>query len=582
MNERDARNINGRLAARWARRTVERLRRERNAINAINVFPVPDGDTGSNLYHTVRSAYRAVETLRGTVTLGEVVGAMAAGALRGSRGNSGLILSVALRGVADALDGVTDLDAPTFAGALELAAARARTAVADPVAGTMLTVLETMAEEARTQADAGSGLVELIGAVRETSQRALLETTGQLPALSEANVVDAGSSGIVELFDLLYLTVTGEDPVDSPALHAAQLGGASGTGASGAEGTEPAGGTGSAADETAEASASAGALLHTGEQGFELVFYVAERRDRTHRVKKALTAAGGDSIVVSWPMIHVHVPGEEAALEALRACADLGIDRLRVEDLSVRGGRSPASTVIAVCSGVGMLFACALQDAHAVNADGAAVTAQIDELIGDAEAPVIVVPDSAALLSELRRRFSRGGSTRRSQTRTGQAEQTHAGEAHAGEAQTGRQPVSIVRSRSAAAVLSALAVYDSAAPAAEVFEDMAESASATRVGGVVRAERSSAGPLIYDRSDLLTIIDGRIRSVEQSPEAAVIACADRLLGAGGEVMTVVTGTQLPDGAVDALLRHVDTRHSLVTVDIVHSEHPEGLAVLGVE
>ena len=562
MDERDALNINGRLAARWARRTVERLRRERNDINAINVFPVADGDTGSNLYHTVRSAYRAVENLRGAVTLSDVIGAMATGALRGARGNSGLILSVALRGVADALDGVTDLDGPTFAGALELAAARARTAVATPVDGTMLTVLEAMAAEARSQADAGADLIGLIAAVRESSQQALLETTGQLPALSEANVVDAGSSGIVELFDLLYLTITGEDPADHPALHAAHL--TATTGGSTASGTD-AGTEANTAEECRGPSAPA--LLHTGEQGFELVFYVAERRDRTRRVKKTLTAAGGDSIVVSWPMIHVHVPSEDAALETLRACADLGIDRLRVEDLSVTGGRTLATTVIAVCSGVGMLFACALQDAHAVNADGAAVTEQIDELIAEADAPVIVVPDSAHLLGELRRRYGHG------------SEATSSLHSAGSEA---RQPVSIVRSRSAAAVLSALAVYDSAAPAAEAFEDMAESASATRVGGVVRAERSSAGPLIYDRSDLLTIIDGRIRSVEQNPADAVIACADRLLGAGGEVMTIVTGAQLPASATDALLRHVETRHPLVTVDIVHSEHPEGCAVLGVE
>ncbi|MCT1690829.1 DAK2 domain-containing protein [Brevibacterium sp. p3-SID960] len=562
MDERDALNINGRLAARWARRTVERLRRERNDINAINVFPVADGDTGSNLYHTVRSAYRAVENLRGAVTLSDVIGAMATGALRGARGNSGLILSVALRGVADALDGVTDLDGPTFAGALELAAARARTAVATPVDGTMLTVLEAMAAEARSQADAGADLIGLIAAVRESSQQALLETTGQLPALSEANVVDAGSSGIVELFDLLYLTITGEDPADHPALHAAHL--TATTGGSTASGT----GAGTEANTAEECRGpSAPALLHTGEQGFELVFYVAERRDRTRRVKKTLTAGGGDSIVVSWPMIHVHVPSEDAALETLRACADLGIERLRVEDLSVTGGRSLTTTVIAAGSGVGMLFACALQDAHAVNADGPAVAEQIDELIADAGAPVIVVPDSAHLLGELRRRYGHGSETAGS-----------LGSAAGG----ARQPVSIVRSRSAAAVLSALAVYDSTAPAAEAFEDMAESASATRVGAVVRAERSSAGPLIYDRSDLLTIIDGRIRSVEQNPAAAVIACADRLLGAGGEVMTIVTGAQLPASAVDALLRHVETRHPLVTVDIVRSEHPEGCAVLGVE
>src|SRR5699024_4867178 len=172
----DAR-ISGNLAARWAKRTVDRLRRERTGINAINVFPVPDGDTGTNLYLTVRSAYRAVESLDGAVTLPQVVEAMATGAQRGARGNSGLILSVALRGVADALVGVEVPDARAFAAALALAAARARDALADPVDGTMVTVLDAMAEEARERAEAGDDLVLLVRAVRERSRSALRETT---------------------------------------------------------------------------------------------------------------------------------------------------------------------------------------------------------------------------------------------------------------------------------------------------------------------------------------------------------------------------------------------------------------------
>ncbi|PMC98876.1 DAK2 domain fusion protein YloV, partial [Brevibacterium paucivorans] len=91
------------MAARWAQQAVERLRRQRGSIDSINVFPVADGDTGSNMYATVKSAYRAVEAIDGPATLPRVVEAMAAGALRGARGNSGLILAVALRGVADEL-----------------------------------------------------------------------------------------------------------------------------------------------------------------------------------------------------------------------------------------------------------------------------------------------------------------------------------------------------------------------------------------------------------------------------------------------------------------------------------------------
>ena len=111
-------SLNGRLAARWARRAVDRLRKERTEIDELNVFPVPDGDTGTNMYHTLRAAYLAVEELTGPVTLPHVVAALAAGAGRGARGNSGLILAVALQGVADALDGVTVATADAMAAVL--------------------------------------------------------------------------------------------------------------------------------------------------------------------------------------------------------------------------------------------------------------------------------------------------------------------------------------------------------------------------------------------------------------------------------------------------------------------------------
>ena len=155
--------LGGLLAARWARQAVDRMRRQRNSIDSINVFPVADGDTGSNMYATVKSAYSAVEALDGSATLPQVVEAMAAGALRGARGNSGLILAVALRGVADELgqaqfaDG--SLTPDRFASAIELAAQRAQDAIAEPTHGTMLTVLHAMAETARAQADRGAGLV---------------------------------------------------------------------------------------------------------------------------------------------------------------------------------------------------------------------------------------------------------------------------------------------------------------------------------------------------------------------------------------------------------------------------------------
>lgn len=355
---KDSARVNARLAARWARRAVERMKRRRQEIDDINVFPVPDGDTGTNMYDTVRSAYRAVEELTGTVTMPRVVDAMATGALRGARGNSGLILSVALRGVADALDGVAELDANTFAGAMELAAARAEHAIANPVHGTMVTVLHEMAEKAREEADAGSDLLTQLEAVRKRSREALNETTGQLSVLSDAHVVDAGSTGIVEMFDLLYLTVAGHAPTTSGERYAPAQG-----------------------------------IDMSGETGLELVFWCAEQKDKTREVTRALTKLGGTSIVLSWPKVHVHVPDDETARQVLATCESLGIVQLRMEDLSDESGTRIRA--VGLGSGMGVLMQVALTQAVAVNANVPGWADHVDELIEDGAHTVVCgVPTS--------------------------------------------------------------------------------------------------------------------------------------------------------------------------------------------
>lgn len=524
--------INGRLAARWAKRTVDRLRRERGGINAINVFPVPDGDTGANLYHTVRSAYRAVESLDGAVTLPDVIDAMATGAQRGARGNSGLILSVALRGVADALVGVEVPDSPAFAAALELAASRAREAIVVPVDGTMVTVLDAMAEEARERADAGDDLIRLVSAVRDRSRTALRETTGQLPVLRENSVVDAGSSGIVELFDLLYLTVTGSDPTGRDS------------------------GTDDSADDGGDAPAERGPLetLHLGggETGLELVAHLGESKDRTRPLKRALARAGGTSIVVNWPMVHVHT-AEGGGIDDARRLLDVmdthGVVDLRVEDLSVRRPDGDPSGLIALADGPGLLLSLALTEAVAVHSGRADLREVVGDLVALAEGPVFILPDSAA----------------------------------AADAVAGLPGAKALRTRDVASVVAAAAVFDPWAEGDDLHADMAEAAAGTRVGAVVTAgEDHGEGPLMYAAGDALTVIDGRVRAVESDAEAAALALVDRLLGAGGDLVTLLTGADAPAAAIGRLRTHIDAQHADAEVVVVDGGQSGSWVVVGVE
>lgn len=560
----------GRLAARWAKRIVDRLKRERGDIDALNVFPVPDGDTGSNMYHTVRSAYRAVERISGPATLDEVVEAMANGALRGARGNSGLILAVALRGVADGLEGVTVLEPPVFADALGLAAARARDAIADPVDGTMLTVLEAMAEEARETAAAGADILEQITAVRERSREALRETTGQLAVLSDAGVVDAGSTGIVELFDLLYLTVTGAQvPEHGLAFDGASPGSpAEGTAveAAGPERSPIAQGSpipqGSAtAPGAGKAEAPRGGDPHraaadhhhgTGEDGLELVLHLSEAKDRTRTVKRVLAKARGTSVVVAWPMVHVHVGGEPEARVVLDGLEKYGIADLRIEDLSESGGTDALTQPVALGRGTGYLFTCARLGAHAVDVGRTAWEDVLAEIVDEAEAPVVVLPES---------------------DRTAHAVRARHGEAVSVLPEDGFSPV---------AVLAALAVYDPEAEPAAACEDLAEAAAEVRVAVVAPAERAAAGPLMFTRGELLARVSGTVRPAGTDPVAAVAHLLDGLLEDGGELVTLVTGRAFPGGLEDAIREAVARDHAAVRLEFVPSGDPHGFLVLGVE
>ncbi|ART21388.1 kinase [Corynebacterium striatum] len=187
----------------WAIRTVGELSHRRAEINALNVFPVPDSDTGSNMAHTMEAALAEVE--KG----GDVAEALAIGSVRGARGNSGMVLSQVLRGVADSTVD-SRVDGQTLAEALSLAVRLVERAIARPVEGTVISVLRAAAAAAEESAQRPSAqlheiLVDTITAARE----ALEKTPTQLAVLREAGVVDAGGTGFVILLETLLAEIEG-------------------------------------------------------------------------------------------------------------------------------------------------------------------------------------------------------------------------------------------------------------------------------------------------------------------------------------------------------------------------------------
>ena len=180
------------------------------AINELNVFPVPDGDTGTNMFLTLRDVVKEAEGVTSGAA-SDVSAAMARGALMGARGNSGVILSQVFKGLALEMEGRTDLDADHLAHALGRARTLAYKAVGQPVEGTLLTVIASAAEAAASVA--GGTVQEVIEAVCDAARNAVALTPTRLKVLRDAGVVDAGGQGFLVIMEGVRRYLADDDPV---------------------------------------------------------------------------------------------------------------------------------------------------------------------------------------------------------------------------------------------------------------------------------------------------------------------------------------------------------------------------------
>lgn len=192
---------------------VKALEMNRTTVDELNVFPVPDGDTGTNMSLTLASAMREANAC-GSLLIDEIAMAFSKGALKGARGNSGVISSQIFRGFALALEGKADLSPKTFAECLKKGTEIAYSAVTKPKEGTILTVVRVMAEEAMSAARSKKTEFDVfLKRVVDAGEEILQKTPDMLPVLKKAGVVDAGGRGLVTVFDGMYRTLVGEELV---------------------------------------------------------------------------------------------------------------------------------------------------------------------------------------------------------------------------------------------------------------------------------------------------------------------------------------------------------------------------------
>lgn len=524
--------LDGAAVRRWSRESVASLEAHRSEIDRLNVFPVHDSDTGTNLVLTLRAGAGALDA-DGTDDAAEALQLLARGAVRGASGNSGNIVAQLLRGIADAASEVPRCDGAALREGLRRGAVQARAAVADPVEGTILTVA---AAAAAAIPDGAVSVGEVAALALAAADEALSRTPDQLAVLARAGVVDAGAQGLVLLLEALLRSVGGQAPDITPV---------------------PA---------PAPASMPAGVLAHRHgptRNSLEVQYLLdtpAEFADEAAGALRAELLRIGDSVVVvgtgdgTWS-VHVHTDDAGAALEA-------GIVIGRPYRISVSRMEEPVAppkpaVVIAVAPGEGLRRMFENEGVHVV-AGSAPTTGDVVAAMLAADAgEIVLLPNNSQV--------------------------TGVAEAAADQARERGVRVAVVPTRSPVQGLAAVAVHDPSRRFDDDVVAMAEAAGATRFAEVTIAEHeslTSAG--ICQAGDVLGLIDGEVVEIGRGTLAVALAVIDRLLGVGAELMTVLVGADAQPGVGDVVRRHVRDRSPLTEVSVYAVGQPRYSLIIGVE
>jgi len=297
------------------------LEEHREAINALNVFPVPDGDTGSNMSATMQAAMQGIVNSNET-SAGAVAAKVAHGALMGARGNSGVILSQTFRGIAQSLDKKQTFGASDLADALQEASHLAYRAVIKPVEGTILTVVRESAEAARKSAERNDDLVGLMQEVVIAARLSVARTPDLLLTLKQAGVVDSGGQGFCTILEGIWRYIRGE-VVGSPEIRPV------------ATSTTLASPTASTETPTKK-----GRVTIEEEFGYEVVFLLRGEKLDVDNIRQTIIDMGGVSTVVAGDekmlKVHTHTPWPGKILDfavSLGSLLDINIENLQEQSL---------------------------------------------------------------------------------------------------------------------------------------------------------------------------------------------------------------------------------------------------------
>lgn len=531
----------GTAARRFVSAAASLLKERAEEVNRLNVFPVPDGDTGTNMSLTMETVVRELASLADDASLADSCKVISHGSLMGARGNSGVILSQILRGLCEGLDGADSVDTALLAASMERGVTVSFQAVRKPVEGTMLTVIKDAAAEATAAHEQGASLEEALDRVSAAAFESVKRTPDLLPVLKENGVVDAGGLGVAILIEGFVSAALGRGA------------------------------------EVAEVSSEAAPLLHVepvDDWNDEEYLYCTEFLLFGHEVDKEavhdfVASIGGSELVVGASgefKVHVHTndPGAVLAhMTGVGEVAEVHINNMRrqtqdrdeklraepVETPPVNAGPAKPLGFVAVAAGTGLSEILKSLGVDVIVSGGQTMNPSTEDILAairsvNAES-VIVLPNNKNIVM-----------------------------AANAAASVAEKPVAVVPSRSVPAAFAAMLAFDGTGDLHALAATMTEAAEMVRTGEVTTAVKDAKGKAGEIRAgQVIGIVDDKeIEVVGDDVDEVSVALASLLIN-GSETLTLFAGQDYSDEQLEALAQRIGALHPDVEIETHRGEQP---------
>ena len=529
------------------------LEEHREIINALNVFPVPDGDTGSNMYATIQAAFRDVINSEDT-SAGVISARLAHGALLGARGNSGVIFSQILRGLAQGLEKKQTFSALDLALALDEAQRLAYRAVIKPVEGTILTVVRETAEAAMTSAKRGDDLVAMMQEAIIAARQSVAHTPDLLPTLKQAGVVDAGGQGFCTILEGVWHYIRGE----SGQVTTASL-------------------LTSTTTPILDSTVKKGRVKIEEEFGYEVVFLLRGEKLDVEGIRQTIIDMGGVSTVVAGDekmlKVHTHTAWPGKILDYgvnIGSLLDINIENLQEQSLTYAAESEAEHTAeeiqpvtqqiatVAVVAGPGFERVFHSIGLTAIVPGGQTMNPSIEELLAAVDAvdarQVILLPNNSNVILSARQVIGLSS-----------------------------KEVFVVPTESMPQGIAALLGFNFEADFESNCEAMTEAATRIQTAEITTAIRTvRVGGVRVREGDFIGLVNGNLVIAGQDMEYVIRETLQRMSIEHYEIVTLYFGEGVTKQQAEDTARSIKEKYSHLEIEVVDGGQPHYAYVISAE